>query len=518
MTGGTDQARGTADFTALFIRRPVLALVLNALIVVAGLAALYAVDVRELPRVSRPVITVRTALSGAAPETIDRQVTSVIEDAVARVSGLKSLSSSSTFGNSRVTLEFSDDTDISVASSDVRDAISRILGALPEDADDPRIVKADPDSQPIVRLALTSKSQSLEEMTNLANDDIVDTLAAIDGVADVEIYGDLKQIFRVDVDQSKLASRGLTVASLASAITNANQDLTAGSVTSSAQDILVRAAASSVTPAELDLLQVAPDVWLRDVATVSLGPDITATALRSNGQTGIGLGIIRQAQSNTLSISNTVASTVERLQQIMPEGTTLTITSDDAIFIRGALEEVERSLVLAVVIVVAVIYLFLGNLRATLIPAITMPVALTGTLAAIYLAGFSINILTLLAIVLATGMVVDDAIVVLENVMRKRAEGMGPQAAAVLGTRQVFFAVVSTTVTLRRRLRAPVFHAGPDRRPVSRIRLRSGLFRRPVGRRGSDTVPDARLAHPAQNRQAAAQSFSPLWPGTGFHL
>ncbi len=439
---------GSAGFTALFVRRPILALVFNALIVVAGLAAFYGIEVRELPDVDQPVITVRTTFDGASPETIDQEVTTVIEGAVARVSGLKSMSSTSQFGQSRVTLEFSDSTDLNVASTDVRDAISRVSNDLPDDADEPRIIKADSDSQPIMRLAVTSDRMSLDDLTLLVDNEISDRLATVDGVADIEIYGDQEKIFRIDVDQAALASRGLTIASLTSALSNLAFDVPAGSLTSPTQDIVVRATADLRTPEDFGNLIIQNRVRLRDVATVTFGADTGTTSLRSNGRVGIGLGIIRQAQSNTLSISEGVAAAVAELSKTLPEGTELRITSDDAVFIRGSIEEVVRSLVLAAVIVVAIIYLFLRDARATIIPAVTMPVALIGTVAAIYLAGFSINILTLLAVVLATGMVVDDAIVVLENIVRRRGQGLGPRAAAVLGTREVFFAVIATTATL----------------------------------------------------------------------
>ncbi|MBO3760799.1 efflux RND transporter permease subunit [Ciceribacter sp. L1K22] len=435
-------------FTALFVRRPILAAVINTLLVVAGLAALAGVEVRELPDVDQPVITVRTSYDGAAPQTIDQEITQVIEGAVARVSGLKSISSESQSGSSRVTMEFNDTVDLQVASNDVRDAISRVTNQLPDDADDPRIVKADSDSQAIMRLAVTSSTLSMEDLTLLVDNEIIDRLASVDGVADVELYGDQEKIFRVDINQEALASRGLTVASISTALSSAALDVPAGSLESSMQNIVVRATANLTKPEDFENLLIGPNVRLRDIATVTLGPDDGSTVLRSNGVQGVGLGIIRQAQSNTLNISTGVRAAVDNMQSILPEGTRLFVTSDDAIFIRGALHEVEIALVISATVVVAVIFMFLRDWRATLIPALTMPVALIGTLMAIYLVGFSINTLTLLAIVLATGLVVDDAIVVLENIVRRRSEGMGPRAAAVLGTQEVFFAVIATTATL----------------------------------------------------------------------
>ncbi|MCA0256740.1 MAG: efflux RND transporter permease subunit [Proteobacteria bacterium] len=438
----------TALFTALFVRRPILAGVINALIVVAGLAALNGVEVRELPDVDRPVVTVTTSYSGASSQTMEQEVTKIVEGAVARVPGLKSMSSQSSYGRSRVTLEFSDKTDVNVASTDVRDAIGRVRNAMPDEIDEPQIVKTDADSDAIMRLAVTSTTLGQDDLTALVEDQISDRLAAVDGVADVQTYGEQEKIFRVDVDQAALASRGLTIANLASALSSVALDVPAGSITSSTQDIIVRATATVETPDAFERLLISPNVRLGDVATVTLGPDTNSTSLRSNGRTGIGLGIIRQAQSNTLSISNGVKAAVADLQKVLPEGTELKITSDDAVFIQGSINGVVRALIEAALIVVAVIFLFLRDWRATLIPAVTMPVALIGTVAAVYLAGFSINILTLLAVVLATGMVVDDAIVVLENIVRRRSEGMGARAAAVLGTQEVFFAVVATTLTL----------------------------------------------------------------------
>ncbi|MGZ2455617.1 efflux RND transporter permease subunit [Rhizobium sp. IY2] len=443
-----DRASGKQSFTALFVRRPILAMVFNTLMVVAGLAAYVGVEVRELPDVDRPVVTVRTTFDGASPQTIDQELTKVIEGAVARVSGLKSISSTSSFGQSRVTLEFSDAIDLAVAANDVRDAIGRITQNLPDEADAPQIVKADSDSSAIMRLAVTSTKLNMDDLTQLVENEVIDRLASVDGVADVEEYGDQEKVFRVDVDQGALASRGLTIGDLTKALDNAALDVPAGSLKSKTQDIVVRATANLQTPADFSNVMLQDRIRLGDVATVTLGPRDGETALRSNGKPGIGLGIIRQAQSNTLNISTGIKAAVDQLSKTLPEGTTIAITSDDAVFIQGAIHEVVLALVLAAVIVTAVIYLFLRDWRATLIPAVSMPVALIGTLAAIYMVGFSINILTLLAIVLATGLVVDDAIVVLENIVRRRAEGMGPRAAAVLGTREVFFAVIATTATL----------------------------------------------------------------------
>ncbi len=445
----TDETRnGETGLTALFIRRPVLAFVLNTLIAVAGLAAFYGVEVRELPDVDRAVISVSTSFSGAAAETVDRELTDVIEGAVARVSGVKSISSRSNFGSSRVTIEFNDGVDLNVAASDVRDAVGRVANQLPDEADSPRIVKADANSDAVIRLGVTSDTMSVEDMAAVVEDQVEDTLAAVPGVADVQVFGDRDKIFRIDVNQARLASLGYTVADLRRALASVAFDSPSGSITTSDQNLIVRTTAEVNTPEAFEQIVIDGTTRIGDVATVTLGPDIGQSMLRADGKLGIGIGIVRAAESNTLDISEGVQAAVDRLQKDLPRGMTLKITSDDAVFVKGAVHEVEIALMLAVSIVLIVIYVFLLDWRATLIPGLSMPVAMIGTIAAIYLAGFSINILTLLALVLATGLVVDDAIVVLENIVRRRNEGLGPRAAAVLGVREVFFAVIATTATL----------------------------------------------------------------------
>lgn len=448
MSGTADPAALAASGTALLVRRPILAFVLNAMIVLAGLAAFGAIEVRELPDVDRPVVTVSTDFPGAAPETIDREITAAIEGAAGRVAGVKAIASSSRFGSSRVTVEFRDDIDLDIAATDLRDAIARISNSLPDDAEDPRTVKADANSDAVLRIAVTSPNRSPQDLTVLVQDLVEDRLLSAPGVADLQIFGDREPVFRVDIDQLQLAGRGLTLADVRATLRNVAFDAPAGSLGSDRQSLLVRTTAAISTTEQFEALEVAPDVRLGDVAQVTLGPEVGQSVLRANGEAGIGIGIIRQAQSNTLDISDAVAAVIADLQPILPPDVRIFVTSDSATFIKGAIHEVEIALGLSVLIVTAIIFLFLRDARATLIPVIAMPVSLVGTIAALWLAGFSLNILTLLALVLATGLVVDDAIVVLENIVRRRSEGMGARAAAVLGTQQVFFAVIATTTTL----------------------------------------------------------------------
>jgi len=442
------QAQQGGRIAGLFVRRPVLAVVINALIVVGGLAAFLGVEIRELPQVDQPVLSVNTSFSGASADTVDREITSTIEGAVARVQGVTGISSSSSYGRSQVTLTFADGTNLDSATSDVRDATARLVNRFPDGVDAPTIVKADSNAQSIMQLSVTSATLSRDDLTDLVDNQISQALAAVPGVADLQIYGEQAKVFTIDVDQNKLAAVGLTVADITRGLSSIAFDTAAGTLNGANQNISVRALAEVTTPADFENIIINGRTRLGDIATVVFGPANSSSGLHSDGKSGIGIGIIRAAQSNTVQISDGVYKAVSQLQQTLPKGVDIKISSDDSIFISGALHEVERSLGLAVVIVIAVIFLFLMDWRATLVPAISMPVALVGSIAGIYLAGFSLNILTLLAIVLATGLVVDDSIVVLENIVRRRSMGAGPRAAAVLGTQEVFFAVIATSLTL----------------------------------------------------------------------
>jgi len=442
------QNRRGGLLSSLFVRRPVMAVVVNALIMVAGLAALLAIEVRELPSVERPVLSISTSFSGAAAETVDREVTAVVEGAVARVQGVAGISSSSSVGSSRVTLEFSQSTDLDIATSDVRDALGRVTRSLPEGADDPVIFKQDSDAQAVMQLAVTSDSLSVAELSELVEDIVAERLAAIDGVAEVQVYGTRASSFEIDVDPVKLASHGLTVADVRNAVATIAFDAPAGSLNAPNQNISVRALSEVTSPADFERLPLTGRVLLGDVATVVFDAAASTSAIRADGRPAIGLGIVRQAQSNTIAISAAVHAAVATLNQTLPPGVNLKISSDDAVFIEGALHEVETALVVALMAVIVIIWLFLLDWRAVVVPALSIPVALLGAVAGMYVLGFSLNIITLLALVLATGLVVDDAIVVLENIVRRKHMGAGPRAAAVLGTQEVFFAVVATTLTL----------------------------------------------------------------------
>ncbi len=433
---------------ALCVRRPVLAVVMNLLVVIAGLAAIFAVEVRELPSTDRPVVTVRTTYSGATPETVDTGVTAVLEAAAARTPGVSSISSASRYGSSRITVEFLPSVSIDTAASDLREAISTESRKLPNTAETPVVVKANDDDDPIIRLAVTTDFLPVEALTRIVDDQITDRLAAVPGVASVDVYGDRQPVFSIELDLNALAGRGLSPADVQSAVQRVSADTPAGSLSTGGSEILVRTKISLKTVADIEDLRLDDHTRIGDVAHVTYGPDEITSYLRNDGKTGIGLGVVRQAQSNTLDISKGIAEAVAEIQPNLPDNVTLEVTSDDAVFIGAAITEVLKSLLISTAIVVLIMLVFLRSATATLIPALTVPVALIGTVATIWMVGFSINILTLLALVLATGMVVDDAIVVLENIVSRRRKGDGKRAAAVRGTKEVFFAVVSTTATL----------------------------------------------------------------------
>ena len=432
---------------ALAVRRPTLIVVLNLLIVIAGLAAILGVEVRELPDVDRPVVMVRAFFDGASPETMDAEVTSVIEGAVARVNGVKNINAASEEHNMRVRAEFATNVDLDVAANDVREAVAAIERRLPEGVEDVTVTKADVDSRPIIRLALVSDRLPQEALTRLAEDDVSSELSGIPGVATVNLFGRQEEVLRIVVDPMKLARFSLTIDDVARVVRGASLDIPAGSFKSDDHMLLVRADASVWKPGEIEELALRGATRLGDVAQAFYGPADPLNNSLLNGRKVVGLGIIRRAKSNTIEISDAVDAAIARLNRRLKEAELVKI-SDDARFIRSSVREVVTTLAIAVAVVIAVIFVFMGALRPTLLPAATIPVALIGTIAAIYLLGFSINILTLLAIVLATGMIVDDAIVVIENIQRQRGLGLQPLAAAVVGTRQVFFAVLATTATL----------------------------------------------------------------------
>ncbi|MGB3472309.1 MAG: efflux RND transporter permease subunit [Erythrobacter sp.] len=436
------------DFPMLAVKRPLLVFVLNLLIIIAGVAAFLGTEVRELPNVDRPTVTVSATLPGAAPETIDSEITSVLENAAARVNGVRQIRSSSEENSTRIRVEFEPGTDLDAAATDIREAVSRVTRDLPDRVEQIRVVKADADAESIMTVAVSSRKYDITELTRIVENDVIPELLAAEGVASIDPFGTRERQLRVAIDPIRLARFGLTISDVAAALQQAPFDTPVGSLTSSEQNLIVRAEATAATPELVSEIAISDEVSVGDVAQSYFAPADATSYVRLNGEPVIGLGVIRQANSNTIAISDATRAAVDRLDNRFSD-IDISVISDDASFIRVSVEEVLTTLAITVGIVMATIFLFFGHLKPTLIPSASIPIALVGVVAGIWMFGFSINLLTLLALVLATGLVVDDAIVVLENTQRlQKEEGLGKKASAVLGTRQVYFAVIATTAVL----------------------------------------------------------------------
>ncbi|MEQ8772600.1 MAG: efflux RND transporter permease subunit, partial [Erythrobacter sp.] len=439
---------GKTDLPVLAVKRPLLIMVVNLMIVIAGAAALLGTEVRELPNVDRPIVTVSATLPGAAPETMDSEVTSVLENAAARVNGVRQIRSSSEENNTRIRVEFTPGTDLDAAASDIREAVSRVTRELPERLEQVRVVKADADAQSIMTLAVASDAYDDMELTRIVENDIIPELLAAEGVASIDTFGTRERQLRVAVDPARLARYSLTMSDVAGALEQAPFDTPVGSFRSDQQQLLVRAEAKAADPERIDAVAIRDEVTIGDVAETYFAPADATSYVRLDGEPVIGLGVIRQANSNTIAISDAIRAATEKLDERFEE-IDIRVIADDAVFIATSVREVIVTLAFTVAVVVLTIWLFFGHAKPTLIPSTAIPIALVGVVSGIWLLGFSINLLTLLAIVLATGLIVDDAIVVLENAQRlQKEEGLGRKASAVLGTRQVYFAVIATTAVL----------------------------------------------------------------------
>ncbi len=434
------------------IKRPVFATVLSLLIVVFGLAALLGLPVREYPDIDPPVVSISTDYTGAAAEVVDTQITQVIEGAISGIEGIRSIESSTEQGESRTSIEFSTSRDVDIAANDVRDAVSRVANQLPDEADPPVVRKADSDARPMMWVTLRSDIWDSAELSDFAERVLADRLSVLDGVADVRIGGERRYAIRVWLDRERLAARDITVAEVERALRANNVELPAGSVDSSTRNFTVRAEGRLTDVEQFRDLVIRRDgndlLRLGEVANVQMGVESDVSRLRANGQTAIGMGVIRQSKANTVAVSDAVRAELVKIRETLPPEVTIAESYDESIFIRASIKEVVTTLAIAVSLVILVIFLFLRSWRATLIPAVTIPVAVIGAFIGLGFLGFSINVLTLLAVILAIGLVVDDAIVMLENIQRRIDEGEPPLLASYRGAKQVAFAVIATTLTL----------------------------------------------------------------------
>lgn len=439
-----------SDFS---VRRPTVALVANALLVVFGIMAFSLLPLRMYPDVDPPVVGINVTYPGASAEIVDTKVTRILEDQLNGIEAIRFIDSRSRDGSARISIEFEVDRNVDAAVNDVQQAIGRVLPRLPSEIDAPRVQKADADASPMMWFNLTSETLNEMELSDFARRVVVDRLAIIDGVAMINVGGEREASMRIYLDRAKLAARQITANDVEDALRAENVELPAGRIRSSARDFSARISRVYQTPEDFAQLVIRRGddghlVRLGEVADISLAAANHEGMFRREGVNMVGLGIIRQSQANTLEVAERVREQVALINSTLPEGVTIQASSDSSIFIASAISEVYKTLGLAMIMVVLVIYLFLGNARATLIPALTVPISLMGSFIFVYALGFSINILTLLALVLAIGLVVDDTIVLLENIYRRVEAGEPPMLAAYRGARQVGFAVVATTLVL----------------------------------------------------------------------
>ncbi len=437
----------------LSIRRPVLATVASLLLIVLGLFAFTRLPLRELPDIDPPVVSVSTTYTGASAAVVETRITQVLEDAVSGIEGVDLLTSSSRTGRSQLNIEFSTKRDIESAANDVRDAVSRVLDRLPDDVDTPQVAKADADSEVILWANLTGPKFDMLTLTDYADRYLVDRLSTIDGVSQVQLGGGQSYAMRIWPNPVAMAARGLTVADIQAALKRENVELPGGAIESTDRDFTVRVERgfrSAPDFAQLALSRGADGhvVRLGEVARVALESAERRSYYRGNGQPMLGLGIVKTSTANSLAVANLVKAEIAKINPELPQGMRMGLTYDSTEYISVAVHEVYKTLAEAIVLVLVVIWLFLGSLRAALIPAVTVPVCVIAAFMALYAFGFSINLLTLLALVLSIGLVVDDAIVVLENAQRRADLGEPAPLAALRGTRQVGFAVIATTAVL----------------------------------------------------------------------
>lgn len=435
------------------VRRPVFAMVLSLLLTIIGAMAISRLSVRELPNVQPPIVSVSTVYRGASAAVVESKITQVIENRISGIEGIEKMTSSSQDERSRVTIEFSLDRDIDAAANDIRDRVARVANDLPEEAEPPEIAKVDTTAEPVIWLNVSSERRSPLELSDYADRYLADRFSVVAGVAQVRIGGERRYAMRIWLDRQALAARQLTVQDVEAALRAENVELPAGRIESIDREFTLRTDTGLRSPQDFRALTLGRGkdgylVRLGEVADIELAAEDLRTISRTDARSGISLGIVPQSTANVLEVSKGVREELARIQETLPEDMSLDINVDDSVFVSQSLYEVAHALVVALLLVLIVIYLFLGTVRATIIPALTIPVSIIAAAIIMAIAGYSINVLTLLGAVLAIGLVVDDAIVVLENIVRRIELGEPPLLAAVDGTREIGFAVIATTLVL----------------------------------------------------------------------
>ncbi|MDO2946905.1 efflux RND transporter permease subunit [Aeromonas simiae] len=435
------------------VRRPLVALVISALLTVFGLVAFSKLTVREMPDVQTPSVSITTTYEGASPAVMESQVTKPIEDQLSGISGIKNINSMTRKGRSMVTVEFRLGWDMVEGVSDVRDALSRARAKLPDGVDEPLITKDNGNGDVAIWLNFSSDRMDRTALTDYANRVLIDPLSLVDGVSEVMLSGNLERVMYVRLKAAEMAARGLTVDDVKTALARENVELPGGEVRNNSMTVSVQIERLYHTPEDFRALQITlgkdgRPIYLGDIADVNEGAKNEDSAYQRNGKESLGLGIIAQSTANPLAVAQGIEQKLAQMQRFLPEGAKLEVDYDSTVFIEQAILEVYETLAICAVLVVAVLYLFLGQGRTTLIPAITVPVSLISAFIGAWYLGFSINLITLLALILAIGLVVDDAIVVVENIHHHLMQGQPPLLAAWHGTREVGFAVIATTAVL----------------------------------------------------------------------
>jgi len=435
------------------IRRPVFASMVSAALVLFGVIGYSRLSVREYPDVDPPIVSVTTELTGANPQVIESAVTDILEEELSTVQGLRTLTSSSAEGFSRISLEFNLDRDVEAAAQDVRDKVARVRGRLPNDVREPVVAKEDADAEPFFWLALSGENYDLLQLSDIGDRLVKQRLQTLPGVGSARIFGERRFSMRVWLSAAELTARGLTVQDVQQAIRTRNVEVPAGRIESERREFTVRSLGELKSPTEFANLVVSSQggqlVKLQDLGRVELGAEDERSALRFNGTPPVAIGVIRQSKANIINVADAIRAELPKVQQALPPGVKLVIAFDQSTFVKRSIKEAEETLLLAAALVVIIIFIFLRNLRATIIPGLAIPASIVSTFAIMYFLGFSINNFTLLALTLAIGIVVDDAIIVLENAFRHQEElGEDPETAARLGTGEIGFAVIATTISL----------------------------------------------------------------------
>lgn len=434
------------------IKRPVLATVMSLLLMLVGVIAYDRLSVREYPNIDVPTVSVVTTYTGANASIIESQVTNVLEDSLSGIEGIDFMTSSSSTGKSQITINFKLDRDADNAASDVRDRVGRVRGRLPDDIDEPIVAKVEANAQPIMYLAFSSPNHTPLEMTDFADRLVKDRLQTAPGVAEVRIFGERRYAMRIWLDKARMAAFGVTTTDISNAIRSQNLEVPSGTIKSENREFTLLAQTDLQTPEEFEQVILRDNdgylVRVKDVARVRIAAENDRGTVRFNGKTAVAMGVVKQSVANPLDVSSSVRSMIPEIEAILPEGMKVNVAYDSSIFIDRSIKAVYSTIAEAVILVILVIFIFLRSLRATLIPLVTIPVSLIGAFVFMYVLGYSINTLTLLAMVMAIGLVVDDAIVMLENIYRHIEEGMHPIQAAFKGSKEIGFAVIAMTITL----------------------------------------------------------------------